>query len=167
MSKERVSLSGLPGLRGTVAYSAALVSSSSEGCQALSMGESSCPADADGGDLSWLFFSGSRSGEDEWELGGIGWAVSSLALLAAARELSLLIWLGDFFFFLLKTFFTSTCCWSGSPRLQVKLRLALPCLHWILSVASCLDDQHWKNSINEAKTNPCSEFLSNIAAILI
>ena len=134
-----------PGLRGTDANFAASVSLSSEGCQ--------IPLASPGGR------SGSGGG------GGEVLAASSLAL-AAARELSLLIWLGDFFF-LLKTFFTSTCCWSGSPRLQVKLRLALPCLHWMLSAASCLDDQHEKNSINEAKTNPCSEFLSNIAAILI
>ena len=52
------------------------------------------------------------------------------------------------------------CCWSSSLRLQVKLRLALPLLHWMLSAASCLDDQQLKNFIIEAKTNPCSEFLS-------
>ena len=39
----------IPGLSGTVAYLATLVSSSSEGSQAVSMGESSCLADVGGG----------------------------------------------------------------------------------------------------------------------
>ena len=39
----------IPGLSGTVAYLATLVSSSSEGSQAVSMGESSCLGEVGGG----------------------------------------------------------------------------------------------------------------------
>ena len=64
---------------------------------------------------------------------------STLALAAAGKCLSLLVWLHVLL--------------SGSPRLHVLLSCisGSSLLALDTSVASCLDVQQWENSINEAK----------------